>query len=405
MSDFDQMVNDLISNVLDIGERDPHALTLLIEGQEVPCISGRVKRSIDTAADGFSVVVKLNETYQEYPFTPFGYEKVELFLGTELVITGRLYVPDISFNTNDYSATLEGASYAADIVDSKLYPPLEYNFTSLSDLAEKITSQTGMKIEFEADSGNEFFDRACCENDETIFSFLQKLASQRALLVTSTNKGNLQFVRANINGSPLCTLGDEKNPITSIRAKFNGRNRFHSYKATSHTPIRCQCNTRKRKKKTYVTKTEYKSLIILDPEIPESRQTSKDCDDVTVGNAELSARYAQRKAYADSLTIQIPVNSWYVPGKDILWSENQLVTVQSPAIFLKNGYDLLIRSVEYVYSNSGCTALLDLVPPQCFSTESIPSGIFSPEGPSELDAALADIGISGGIGGLSTEIR
>ena len=47
------------------------------------------------------------------------------------------------------------------------------------------------------------------------------------------------------------------------------------------------------------------------------------------------------------------------------------MTLESPSLFVPDGFDFLIRSVEYLFSESGVTANLELVPPQVYSGEAI----------------------------------
>ncbi len=48
-----------------------------------------------------------------------------------------------------------------------------------------------------------------------------------------------------------------------------------------------------------------------------------------------------------------------------------MATLKSPSLFVPDGYDFLIRSVEFTFSQNGAVANLDLVPPQVFSGEPI----------------------------------
>lgn len=402
MSDFDSLIKNISGGLLD--NADPNALTLLINGHRLQCTSGRVSRSIDTCADGFSVTAPLDPNFEEYLFRPYGFEDVELYLGSELVITGRIYKPRADLSDSGYVGTFEGASFAADLVDSKLFTPREFNFTTLGELADILAERIGLKADYDSEAGGYIIERATCGQGESIFNFIANIALQHGVLITSNSKGDLRLVQANTKGRPVCTLGNEANPLTTISAEWDGRALFNKYKVTTTSPTTVQSNTKKRKKKTWVSKTIYRSLTITDPDVPESRQTCETYDEVSIGSAEKGAKHLRRRAYADSVSLRIPVTSWYVPNTDKLWAENTIVTVQSKAVFLHQGFDMLIRAVEFVLSDAGTTASLDLVMPQCYSDEDIPSGIFTIEGPNPIDSALSSIGITGGVIDISEEI-
>lgn len=389
MSDFDNLIKSISEGILD--GADPSALTLLINGERLQCTSGRVSRSIDTCADGFSVTAPLDPNFEKYPFEPYGFEEVELYLGSELVISGHLFKPRAEFSDSGYVGTFEGASYAANIVDSKLFSPREYNFTTLGKLVDDITNRLGLEADYETGPGSYIIERATCGESESIFNFIADIALQHGVLVTSSANGNLRLVQANTKGKPVCTLGNEANPLTTISCEWNGRALHNKYKVTTTSPTTVQSNTKKRKNKTWISKTVYRSVTITDSDIPESRQTCETYDEVSIGSAEAAANHLRRRAYADSISLRIPVTTWYVPRTDQLWKENTIVTIQSKAVFLHNGYDMLIRSVEYVLSDSGTTALLDLVMPQCYSNEEIPRGVFSIEGPGSEISFLSNV--------------
>ena len=87
-----------------------------------------------------------------------------------------------------------------------------------------------------------------------------------------------------------------------------------------------------------------------------------------------------------------PVSSWYGPdGK--LWRENTIVTVKSPTMFVPNGFDFLIRSVEYEFTTEGATAKLGLVPPQVFTGDPIdePWATDAIRQENRIERALADL--------------
>ena len=404
MSDFDRLAKSLASGVLDNADKDK--CTLVINGKEIPAVSATIKRSIESCVDGFNATIAMSLDYKDPPVRAYGYEKCEVYLGSNLVITGVIYTSDIDYNINGYSANIEGSSIPTDLIDSEFFPPYDMNQITLPEIAQSIIDRLGIDIEVEVkpyDINNEFFERIDIDESDTMLNLLHDLALQRGILVLSTKEGNLLLTRTNDAGKPVCVIGDEKNPLSNVRAKFDGRKRFNKYRAYATSPLRVQVDTKKRRKKSYRTYTQYRSIVILDNEVPETRQTSCKADDNAITEEEKAAAYSQKRAYADSLEIKIPVNSWYIFGKEELWEENTLVTLQHPAIFLKNGFDMLIREVTYTFNSDGCTAVLDVVPPQCYSDKIIPTGIFSEDGASALDTALANIGIGDGIQGVPDE--
>ena len=89
-------------------------------------------------------------------------------------------------------------------------------------------------------------------------------------------------------------------------------------------------------------------------------------DEDMVSTAEREAE----RATIDALTIPWPVSSWYSDANNTkLWTPNTMVSVISPTLSIPDGFDFLIRSVEYEYSDDGTRAKLGLVPPQIYTGE------------------------------------
>ena len=107
-----------------------------------------------------------------------------------------------------------------------------------------------------------------------------------------------------------------------------------------------------------------------DKRIPRSRFQTIRADEIISGEADEVARWMRSKQLVKALTMPFPVSSWFDPsGK--LWRENTIVTVVSPTIRIPQGFDFLIRSVEYIQDSTGQTAVLNLIPPQAYTGEEI----------------------------------
>jgi prophage tail gpP-like protein len=264
---------------------------------------------------------------------------------------GRLYTVSPSLNTGRREIEFEGWTFAADAVDSTIRPPLEFKKLNLRDLAERILTPLGISIVFDVDEDPQF-SRVDADPQESAFQFLADLARQRGVLITSTAQGKVLFTRA-ASGAPVATIFEDFPPFREINARFDGRERFYTYRAMGQSP-----------------KKNSKVAIAKDDAVPATRYLTFSADDATAEDLQKAAEWQRSKQLADALTIPFPVSSWYDPNGN-LWKENTIVTVVSPSIFVPNGYDFLIRSVEYLFEPSGISAVLNLVPPQVFTGEPI----------------------------------
>lgn len=238
--------------------------------------------------------------------------------------------------------------------------PLEQKSVTLQERAAELIDGLGIGLEFEIDDDPKF-DRATADKTETILSHLGELAQQRGVQISSTNQGRLLFHRA-ASGPPVATIIEGFPPFEEVTAKYDGRTRFNSYTAFSQTP----------KKKS-------KSAVSNDDAVPGQRFTAFSADDVPEGELQKAADWRRSKQLGQSMELSLPVNSFYNPETGEKWRVNTLVTVVSDSLFLPNGFDFLIRQVEYVVEDKKSRAILGLVPPQVYTGEPL-DDIFADQG-------------------------
>ena len=173
---FDDIKKGVGAILSSIGVKDERDFTLVIKGVEFPVVSGRVFRSIDNCVDGCSAVVILNDKIRE-TISPFGYEEAQVFLGGELVITGLVYSIEPQITAEEKILILTIFSSACDILDSVRYPPYEFNFVTLQDLADELIGGLGLQVNFESGLVEPFFERVCIDPQQSIFRFLSLVLS------------------------------------------------------------------------------------------------------------------------------------------------------------------------------------------------------------------------------------
>jgi prophage tail gpP-like protein len=336
--------------------KDKDDFTVVVEGEELVVSAGRVKRSIDTAADGWTASMLWNPDNEDISgsLIPYGYQKASCYLGGTLSVDGLIYNMKNRLSTNGIFKDLEGFSFTADIVDSTIKPPYEQENITLELRARQLVEPLGIRVKWQVIDVDLPFDRVTAKPEDTIFSHLSKLASQRGVLVSSTPLGELLLTKA-ATGRPVGTIEEDFPPGTNLEISFNGRERFNVYKAIAQSP------GRKSKLKKFT-----KTAVAKDDVVPKSRFLTFSADESTAGDIQKAADWRRSKQVADSLTMPFPVNTWYDPNGN-LWRENTLVTVVSKSLQVPDGFTFLIKAVEYVFESTGTKAVLSLVPPQVYT--------------------------------------
>jgi prophage tail gpP-like protein len=357
-----------------------NAFTLVLDGMEVPVLSGRVSRSIDTPADGWTAEIAWlpgKDRELDKRVRPFGYTKAQVYLGPTLVNTGRLYTVTNSFGVAGLTKQLEGWSYTADLVDSHVTPKdrdhltgaWQYNWTGLSvwNICNALCRPLGIGVRTNlgAAKWTEPFPYVQAELTETYADVFTKLAFQRGMLVTNDEEGALFLTTAKRTGFPVATLGEgdiaayQKSQAASgvkspkWEAKFDGRKRYGTYTVYGQSGMADD-----------IQSTE------TDPVVPASRIMNVISGDDTIGNVGVAAKWKRSKQLVEALSIPFPVTTW-CDAYNQLWAPNTFVTVVAPSIHVDKGFTFLIREVEYLHEAGGQTAQLSLVPLQVYTGEDL----------------------------------
>jgi prophage tail gpP-like protein len=338
---------------IDLPGKASDDFTIVIDNTELVVTSARAIRTMDTAADAWTATVVYNVENEALTklLQPYKYNSAKVYVGGRLIITGRLYDISIEVSPDEIRKDLEGFSNTIDIVDSNMpKPPYEFRNVTLDQIAKSLAEPFQIPVIFEGDPGGQF-KRVTIEKTEKVFEFLAKLAKQRQLLVTSTNKGELLFTRANTRSKPIGSLTVGLPPLNTASGKFAGRKRFKGTKALS----------KRRGQKT-------KFAVSKDEVVPVSRFKTFSADDTTSGDIQKAADWDRSKQVGESLGLTLPVSNWYGPNGN-LWTENTIVTLKSSALYTPDGFNFIIRAVEFNFNSDGRTAQLSLVPPQVYTGE------------------------------------
>jgi len=248
---------------------------------------------------------------------------------------------------------LEGASFTADLVDSSCSQPYEKSNINLFDRCKQQLEGTNIDVIDEAQTTGNFF-RVTANPEETIFKHLSSLAAQRSSILSNNKQGDLLITTAKINSKPVATIEEGQPGFENFVSTFNGRELFHIYFTHGHS--------RKKGIKLNGQAT--------DDNVPISRKTRINSYDSDKGDINNIAEYKKNQEYVKALSISIPTPTWYSDeSKRILWEVNTIVTVKSKTLSIPDGFDFLIRQIDYEFVNHGMMSTLHLIPPQAYSNK------------------------------------
>lgn len=326
-------------------------MTLVIAGREIECLNKKLLRTMDTPSDGWTSSIAwtpgLDDELDKL-LIPYSYPDAQFYIGGKLECNGFLYIVTPTISENGLTVSLEGFSATKNAIDSTMPIPYEESEVSLRERAESLLGTFGLKVEFDVEEDTEKFDRATAEITDKCGVHLVNLAQQRGYLSSSTAEGDWLFTKFK-NSSPVDTIESGGRLPIGWAATFDGTKVFSSITAIGESPG---------EPSNIFTST--------DDDLPKTRFMTFKADESNAGNLEKATAWQRTKQYADSLTIPFPVNSIFT-SKNELWEEGQVVTIVSPEIFVPNGFNFLIRSVEYNEDDNGKTCILNLLPPSLYS--------------------------------------
>ena len=334
--------------------REPNSMSIILDGMELKPVSGVIIRTIDTIANAYKCTIPWTpgaDPELDSRISPYSYKPAAALIGNDVIVTGANYTVETNVSAG-VTARLEGATPTVDLVDSTLKPPLEFNNITLEDIITGIVEPLGFRAVFEVETAGKF-DRVKADQGDTVFEFLSKLVKQRDALLSCDTDGNLVVTRANVESPPVATFEENVTPgVSGWGGSFDGRGRFSVYRAVGRNPSGNIEST------------------VVDPKVPRTRFTTIRADESTKGELEAAARWARNKTLADALTFGLKIEGWRSPDGN-LWRENTIVTVISTSMFIPNGFDFLIKRVEYILDSEGQSANLSLVPPTVYSKDEI----------------------------------
>ena len=349
-------IAELLSDAPDISNREPDELSIIIAGIEIVYSSARVMLTMDTASDGWTA--SLPWTRGDNPalddaILPGVFSEAKVYVGGVLKISGFLYTPEYESGDDGTVVRLEGFSRTADFIDSNIKSPYEENNVTLRQRARKLAQAHGLKAIFRNDAGGPF-DRVTAGETETAGAHVKKLARERGLLQSSTANGNLLYWEADVKSAPVATLEEGVSQMGRLRMKLDGRRMFNTYRVLSTTPF-----------------GNNPPVVVKDNTVPRSRIKTIRVQESMAGELDTAARWERNKAIADALTMTVPVIGWLNDRSPKPWDVNTKVTLVAPSIRVPNGFDFLIRSIEFEETESEKSAILNIVPPQVYTKEDI----------------------------------
>jgi prophage tail gpP-like protein len=319
-----------------------------LETRELPVKSGRFAYGIDILASSYNAEIAWTpgkDKWLDDTTARGSFAESELYIGSELVCTARLYARKNTIARDGMTKSLEFYSVTKDLVDSDIPPAFsEIRNSDLKGIAEKLLATHGYPVTFK-DPPGPAFDVIERNDKETVAKYVQRLAAQRGLFVSCDEKGGVVFQKAANSGRPVAHIVYPGRTAVSHEAHFDDAKRYAKYFASSISGDGTALNA-----------------TASDPQVPAARQILFEANDSDAGNIQSAAEWAMLRRELEALSVIFPVSDWFDDSGD-LWKPNAIVTAKSPVLDIPEQAEFVIRQAEFCWSAAGRSATLNLVPP------------------------------------------
>lgn len=334
-------------------------ITLRVDGQ---IYSGwqkvRITRSLRDIAGDFELsLTRKWDNVTEMVIKPLS--ACTVHIGNDLVLTG--YVDDFipSYDAREVSWVVSGRSKTSDLVDcSAIYKTGQWTTVTLDRVARDICTPFGIDVVVECDLGDAF-PRVAIEQGETCFELLDRLAKQRAVLLTTNEQGQLVLTQA--SEAPMgasLVLGEN---ILAARGNFSMRDRASEWivKGSSYAGGATWDNTAP-------STIGGQKAVVTDPAVTRYRPRIIIAEDVTtVAGASKRGQWQKQRSIGEGTQTEITVAGWRTQGMEgdqgPLWRINRMCPIQDEIQGLDESW-LIVTVTLMEDDKNGREAIINLTP-------------------------------------------
>lgn len=334
-------------------------ITLRVDGQ----IYGgwqkvRITRSLRDIAGDFELsLTRKWDNANEMVIKPLS--ACTVHIGNDLVLTG--YVDDFipSYDAREVSWVVSGRSKTSDLVDcSAIYKTGQWTNVTLDRVARDICAPFGIDVVVECDLGDAF-PRVAIEQGETCFELLDRLAKQRAVLLTTNDQGQLVLTQASETPMGVSLVLGEN--ILAARGNFSMRDRASEWivKGSSYAGGATWDNA--------ATSTiGGQKAVVTDPAVTRYRPRIIIAEDVTtVAGASKRGQWQKQRSIGEGTQTEITVAGWRTQGMKgdhgPLWRINRMCPIKDDIQGLDESW-LIVTVTLMEDDKNGREAIINLTP-------------------------------------------
>jgi len=289
------------------------------------------------------------------------YHEVQLFLGDILLMTGNIVSNNFKAGPTITMTSFGGYSKPGVLDDCNipvsLYP-LQFDGLSLENIARKLIRP--FKLDMVIDSAvnarmSKSFDTSTASSRSTVKDYLSSLASQKNIVLSHDNIGNLLFTESKTKQKSIIDFDLTKATPAGMTFEFP----FSGQGMHSHITVMKQASIdggnpgEETIRNPYVIGSYFRPKVI-------SQSSGDDNDTILAAKRALSNELR-------NMPLTITTNNWLVDGK--LLVPNNIITIIAPSLFIYTKTRFFIESVNFEANEGTKLATINCVLPEVYNEE------------------------------------
>lgn len=333
-----------------------------------------IQKNLDSIANSFSMTLhdSFNPQGENWPLKPG--VKLEIFIGSERVLGGRIDRLSASYAPGNRNLTISGRSLPGDLVDASVSGPNEFNNITLDALAKQLVAPFGISVFLSVVPS--IIEKFATKPGESVFEAIDRAARLQGFFWISTRKGNIRLTRAAkeksfseihqdvnmLSGNIIIDTTMRHDKYTVLGQTFGTDDFFGTVAASPKGEAFDNGITRHRPK-----------TIIAENSIDSAKAKER-------------AEWEATNRVAQGLQLNLSVQGWRQENGD-LWGINQKTRIRAKFLGINSG--MLSTTVEHIKNNNaGTITNITFVPPDSFDPQPV-----IPQGADLLSGLGPDFGI------------
>jgi len=289
-----------------------------------------------------------NETHKEL-LKPLQYQDCIVTHNGEKVITGTILSQTFPAESEPKLVQINGYSKTGVIEDSTIPTsiyPLQSNGLTLRQIASKLLNPFNLSFVVSSDVSSDMdkvFTVSTAGERQTVKDYLSELATQRNIVITHNEKGQLLFTRANTTQNPILTIDGGAIPATKMTLNINGQAMHSTITVVKQADIDGGNAGQSTVNNPYVS--------VFRP-IVKTQDSGNDTDTSKAAKAALALELK-------AITLTIDIDRW--DANNSIIRPGAIIAIKEPKLYIYNLTRFFVEQIDYAGNSESMTANLKCV--------------------------------------------